>query len=103
MSTPIETDQAAREASGAHPYGRYLEEFEVGAVYKHWPAKRRIAASTRPAGRRRARPATTAPASASSRISGVGLGPAAVVAADAGAAMISVKAGMARATRRRSM
>ncbi len=26
-------------ASGAHPYGRYLEEFEVGAVYKHWPAK----------------------------------------------------------------
>ncbi len=35
----IETDQAAREASGAHPYGRYLEEFEVGAVYKHWPAK----------------------------------------------------------------
>jgi acyl dehydratase len=33
------TDQAAREASGAHPYGRYLEEFEVGAVYKHWPAK----------------------------------------------------------------
>jgi acyl dehydratase len=36
---PIETDQAAREASGARPYGRYLEEFEVGAVYKHWPAK----------------------------------------------------------------
>ena len=35
----LETDQAAREASGAHPYGRYLEEFEVGAVYKHWPAK----------------------------------------------------------------
>jgi acyl dehydratase len=35
----IETDQAAREASGARPYGRYLEEFEVGAVYKHWPAK----------------------------------------------------------------
>ena len=32
-------DQAAREASGARPYGRYLEEFEVGAVYKHWPAK----------------------------------------------------------------
>ena len=26
----VETDQAAREASGAHPYGRYLEEFEVG-------------------------------------------------------------------------
>jgi acyl dehydratase len=32
-------DQAGREASGARPYGRYLEEFEVGAVYKHWPAK----------------------------------------------------------------
>jgi acyl dehydratase len=38
-SAAVETDQAAREASGAHPYGRYLEEFEVGAVYKHWPAK----------------------------------------------------------------
>ena len=38
-TTAVETDQAAREASGAHPYGRYLEEFEVGAVYKHWPAK----------------------------------------------------------------
>ena len=38
-SARVETDQAAREASGAHPYGRYLEEFEVGAVYKHWPAK----------------------------------------------------------------
>src|ERR687885_1293202 len=35
----IETDQAAREASGARPYGRYLEDFEEGAVYKHWPAK----------------------------------------------------------------
>jgi acyl dehydratase len=35
----IDTDQGSREASGAHPYGRYLEEFEVGAVYKHWPAK----------------------------------------------------------------
>ena len=33
------TDQATREASGAHPYGRYLEDFEQGAVYKHWPAK----------------------------------------------------------------
>jgi acyl dehydratase len=33
------TDQREREASGGHPYGRYLEEFEVGAVYKHWPAK----------------------------------------------------------------
>ena len=38
MST-VDTDGAAREASGAHPYGRYLEEFEVGAIYKHWPAK----------------------------------------------------------------
>jgi acyl dehydratase len=35
----VETDQSAREASGSHPYGRFLEEFEVGAVYKHWPAK----------------------------------------------------------------
>src|SRR5436309_14204868 len=35
----IETEHAAPEASGAHPYGRYLEEFEVRAVYKHWPAK----------------------------------------------------------------
>jgi acyl dehydratase len=33
------TDQTGREASGARPYGRYLEEFEVGAIYKHWPAK----------------------------------------------------------------
>jgi acyl dehydratase len=38
-TSQVETDQAAREASGAHPYGRYLEEFEMGAVYKHWPAK----------------------------------------------------------------
>jgi len=35
----LNTDQSEREASGAHAYGRYLEEFEVGAVYKHWPAK----------------------------------------------------------------
>jgi MaoC dehydratase-like protein len=35
----LETDQAAREASGGHPYGRYLEEFEVGDVYKHWAAE----------------------------------------------------------------
>ena len=35
----LSTDQAEREASGARQYGRYLEEFEVGAVYKHWPAK----------------------------------------------------------------
>ncbi len=38
-TTTFETDQAAREASRARPYGRYLEEFEVGHVYKHWPAK----------------------------------------------------------------
>src|SRR5919107_5685526 len=35
----VDTDQATREASGGHPYGRYFEEFEEGAVYKHWPAK----------------------------------------------------------------
>src|ERR671915_2159010 len=39
MSTSVDTDQRSREASGAHPYGRYFEEFELGAVYKHWPAK----------------------------------------------------------------
>ena len=33
------TDQAGREASGAHKYGRYLEEFQVGDTYMHWPAK----------------------------------------------------------------
>jgi acyl dehydratase len=38
-SSTFTTDQAEREASGSHAYGRYLEEFEVGAVYKHWPAK----------------------------------------------------------------
>ena len=37
--TPFTTDQREREASGAHEYGRYFEEFEVGATYKHWPAK----------------------------------------------------------------
>ncbi|MDQ3933761.1 MAG: MaoC family dehydratase [Actinomycetota bacterium] len=35
----LDTDQRSRESSGARQYGRYLEEFEVGAVYKHWPAK----------------------------------------------------------------
>ncbi len=39
MSNDFTTDQKEREASGAHAYGRYLEEFEEGAVYKHWPAK----------------------------------------------------------------
>src|SRR5213595_3648649 len=38
-SHAVDTDQASREASGARQYGRYLEDFEVGAVYKHWPAK----------------------------------------------------------------
>ena len=33
------TDQARREASGARQYGRYLEEFELGHTYLHWPAK----------------------------------------------------------------
>src|SRR5437879_10783724 len=37
--TEIDTDQASREATGARPYGRYLEDFEEGATYKHWPAK----------------------------------------------------------------
>jgi acyl dehydratase len=35
----LQTGQAEREASGARQYGRYLEDFEEGAVYKHWPAK----------------------------------------------------------------
>jgi acyl dehydratase len=39
MSHHFTTEQREREASGAHAYGRYLEEFEEGAVYKHWPAK----------------------------------------------------------------
>jgi acyl dehydratase len=39
MDDGLDTTQAGREASGARAYGRYLEEFEVGAVYKHWPAK----------------------------------------------------------------
>jgi acyl dehydratase len=32
-------DQSSRGATGARSYGRYLEEFEEGAIYKHWPAK----------------------------------------------------------------
>jgi acyl dehydratase len=35
----LQTGQREREASGARPYGRYLEDFAVGDVYKHWPAK----------------------------------------------------------------
>src|SRR5437763_14548421 len=38
-TTNLDTDQAARDSSGAHPHGRYLDEFEVGATYKHWPAQ----------------------------------------------------------------
>jgi acyl dehydratase len=30
---------ASREASGSVPFGRYFEEFELGAVYKHVPGK----------------------------------------------------------------
>ncbi len=37
--TPVDTDGATREASGAHPYGRYFEEFELGAVYEHRPGR----------------------------------------------------------------
>ena len=39
MKHELITDQAGREASGAHKYGRYLEEFHVGDIYRHWPAK----------------------------------------------------------------
>lgn len=39
MSENFSTDQATREATGAHTYGRYFEEFEEGATYQHWPAK----------------------------------------------------------------
>src|SRR3954454_24454227 len=35
----LHTDQRSREASGARPYGRYLEDFSVGDVYEHWPVK----------------------------------------------------------------
>src|ERR1700709_1929635 len=35
----VTTDQAERGAAGAPTSGRYLAEFEVGATYKHWPAK----------------------------------------------------------------
>jgi acyl dehydratase len=39
MDNAFSTDQRERESSEGHPYGRYLEEFEVGDVYRHWPAK----------------------------------------------------------------
>ena len=39
MSDKVTTDGPEREATGAHPYGRYFEEFDEGAIYKHWPAK----------------------------------------------------------------
>lgn len=29
----------SREATGAVPLGRYLEEFEKGQLFKHWPGK----------------------------------------------------------------
>lgn len=32
-------EQIDREASGSIQFGRYFEEFEVGAVYRHVPAK----------------------------------------------------------------
>ena len=35
MSETFTTDQAERESTGGHSYGRYLEEFEVG-VSKMW-------------------------------------------------------------------
>src|ERR1700750_2898607 len=35
----LQTHQREPEAPGAPPYGRYLEDFNVGDVYKHWPAK----------------------------------------------------------------
>lgn len=38
-TTSLPLDQPSREASGSRAYGRYLEDFELGAVYRHWPAK----------------------------------------------------------------
>lgn len=32
-------DFASREASGSIPFGRFLEDFELGAIYKHVPGK----------------------------------------------------------------
>jgi acyl dehydratase len=32
-------DLASREQSGSVPFGRYFEEFELGATYKHVPGK----------------------------------------------------------------
>jgi acyl dehydratase len=32
-------DLASREESGSVPFGRYFEEFELGATYKHVPGK----------------------------------------------------------------
>ena len=46
MARDTETESRGRRSTrprarprGARPYGRYLEDFEEGAVYKHWPAK----------------------------------------------------------------
>src|SRR5664279_813345 len=35
----VVTSQEEGEPSRPHSYARYLEQFEVGANYKHWPAK----------------------------------------------------------------
>ena len=32
-------DLASREESGSVPFGRYFEDFELGATYKHVPGK----------------------------------------------------------------
>src|SRR6195256_1195483 len=35
----LDTEPAGAQAYGARKQGRSLEEFELGALYKHWPAK----------------------------------------------------------------
>ena len=53
----METDQAAREASGAHPYGRYFEEFEPALQRVGLPDDvHRDAASHRPGAERMPKP-----------------------------------------------
>lgn len=39
QATGTTFDFASREASGSIPFGRYLEDFELGATYKHVPGK----------------------------------------------------------------
>jgi acyl dehydratase len=34
-----QTTRRVRHLGEARPFGRYLEDFEVGDVYKHWPGK----------------------------------------------------------------